>query len=86
MDRGLSYWAEYFEQLFTGDPSRRQLQTAGLQTLNANSSIDETAPSMMMSDRLWQSWEEERLLLSVTSVWRYSKLAGKAKIRGLHAV
>ena len=38
--------AEYFEQLFTVDPLRRQLDTAGLQTLDADPPIDETAPSI----------------------------------------
>ena len=38
--------AEYFEQLFTVDPPSRQLQTAGLQTLDADPPIDETAPSI----------------------------------------
>ena len=42
----MALWAEYFEQLFTVDPPSRQLQTAELQTLDADSPIDETAPSI----------------------------------------
>ncbi|XP_045124381.1 uncharacterized protein K02A2.6-like [Portunus trituberculatus] len=40
----MARWAEYFEQLFTIDPPSGQLQTAGLQILDADPSIDETAP------------------------------------------
>ena len=40
------YWDEYFEQLFTVDPPSGQLQTAGLQTLDAGPPIDETSPSI----------------------------------------
>ena len=42
----MACWAEYFEQLFTVDPPSKQLQTAGLQMLDADLSIDETAPSI----------------------------------------
>ena len=38
--------AEYFEQLFTVVPPIGHLQTAGLQTLDADPPIDETAPSI----------------------------------------
>ena len=38
-------WAEYFEQLFTVDPTCGQLQTAGLHTLDADPPIYKTAPS-----------------------------------------
>ena len=39
-------WAEYFEHPFMVDPPSGQLHTAGLQTLDADPSIDETAPSI----------------------------------------
>ena len=42
----MAHWAEYFEQLFTVDPPSRQLRTAGLQMLDADPPIDETAPSI----------------------------------------
>ena len=45
-DGQMARWAEYFEQLFTADFPSRQLQTAGLQTLDADPPIDETAPSI----------------------------------------
>ena len=43
-DGQMARWAEYFEQLFTVDPLSRQLRTLGLQTLDADPPIDETAP------------------------------------------
>ena len=42
----MARWVEYFEQMFTVDPFSGQLQTAGLQTLDADPPIDETAPSI----------------------------------------
>ena len=45
-DGQMARWAEYFEQLFTVDPPSGQLQTAGLQTLDADPPIDDTAPSI----------------------------------------
>ena len=53
-DGQMARWAEYFEQLFTVDPANGQLQTAGLQMLDADPPIDETAPSIGESKRLWQ--------------------------------
>ena len=43
----MARWAEYFEQLFMVDPPSGQLQTGGLQTLDADPPIDETAPSIV---------------------------------------
>ena len=40
------HWAEYFEQMFTVDPPSRQLQTAGLQILDADPPIGKIAPSI----------------------------------------
>ena len=42
----MARWAEYFEQLFTVDPPSGLLRTAGLQMLDADPPIDETAPSI----------------------------------------
>ena len=42
----MARWAEYFEQLFMVDPPSGQLWTAGLQTLNADPPIHETALSI----------------------------------------
>lgn len=39
-------WAEYFERLYMVDPPTGQLQTAGLQTLDADPPINEDAPSL----------------------------------------
>ncbi|KAG0714390.1 hypothetical protein GWK47_014255 [Chionoecetes opilio] len=45
MDGQMARWAEYFGQLFTVDPPIGQLHTTGLQALDGDPSIDETAPS-----------------------------------------
>ena len=45
-DEQMVRWAVYFEQLFAVDPPSGQLQTARLQTLDADPPIDETAPSI----------------------------------------
>ena len=41
----MARWAEYLEQLFKVDPQSKHLQSAGLQTLDADPPIDETATS-----------------------------------------
>ena len=70
-DGQMAHWAEYFEQLFTVDPPSGQLQTAGLQTLDADPPIDETAPSIGDVKGV------ERQLASATSVRSCSKLEVK---------
>ena len=40
----MAHWAEYFEQLLTVDPPSGQLQTAGIQSMAADTPIDETIP------------------------------------------
>ena len=42
-DGQMARWAEHIEHLFTVDPPTGQLQTAGLQILDADQPIDETA-------------------------------------------
>ena len=42
----MARWTQYFEQLFTVDPPSIQLQTAELQTLDADLPIDEAASSI----------------------------------------
>ncbi|KAG0717717.1 Craniofacial development protein 2 [Chionoecetes opilio] len=46
MDGQMARWAEYFGQLVTVDPPTEQLHTTGLQAVDADSPIDETAPSL----------------------------------------
>ena len=41
----MARWAEYFVQLFMEHPPSKQLQTARLQKLDADSRIDETPTS-----------------------------------------
>ncbi|KAG0728658.1 hypothetical protein GWK47_003676 [Chionoecetes opilio] len=45
MDGQMARWAEYFGQLFTVDPPIEQLHTTGLQAVDADPPIDETAPT-----------------------------------------
>ncbi|KAG0727365.1 hypothetical protein GWK47_034802 [Chionoecetes opilio] len=42
----MARWAEYFGQLFTVDPPTEQLHTTGLQAVDADPPIDETATSL----------------------------------------
>ncbi|KAG0698159.1 Protein spinster [Chionoecetes opilio] len=51
MDGQMARWAEYFGQLFTVDPPTEQLHTTGLQAVDADPPIDETAPSLTKSER-----------------------------------
>ena len=77
-DGQMARWAEYFEQLFTVDPPSGQLQTAGLQTLDADPSIDETAPSISdVKEAVARQRGVERQVASVTSVRSCSKLGVK---------
>ncbi|KAG0721937.1 hypothetical protein GWK47_045438 [Chionoecetes opilio] len=46
MDGQMARWAEYFGQLFMVDPPTEQLHTTGLQAVDADPPIDETAPSL----------------------------------------
>ena len=41
----MARWAEYFEQLFKVNPPRGRLQTIGLEVMDADPLINETAPS-----------------------------------------
>ena len=75
----MAHWAEYFEQLFTLEPPSGQLRTAGLQTLDADPPIDETAPSI--------GDVKEQLAAGVCNISvELLKAGGEAMIRGLHAV
>ncbi|KAG0722305.1 hypothetical protein GWK47_044706 [Chionoecetes opilio] len=64
-------WAEYFGQLFTVDPPTEQLHTTGLQAVDADPPIDETAPSLdegdsTGGDRGQAVWLQQRLKVTHT--------------------
>ena len=73
-DGQMARWAEYFEQLLTVDPPSGQLRTTGLQTLDADPPIDETASSI---DDVKEAAVKLRQLASATSVQSCSKLGVK---------
>ena len=79
-------WAEHFEQLFAVDPPSRQLQNAGLQTLEADPSIDETAPSIGdVKEAVGKLRGGKAVGISNISA-ELLIAGGEAMIRGLHTV
>ncbi|KAG0728096.1 putative protein in type-1 retrotransposable element R1DM [Chionoecetes opilio] len=86
MDGQMARWAEYFGQLFTVDPPTEQLHTTGLQAVDADPPIDETAPSL---DEVREAVAKLRGG-KASGVCNISaellKAGGEAIIRGLHAV
>ncbi|KAG0725162.1 DNA replication licensing factor MCM4 [Chionoecetes opilio] len=74
MDGQMARWAEYFGQLFTVDPPTEQLHTTGLQALDADPPIDETAPSLDEVREAVAKLKKERQLVFVISVRSSSKL------------
>ena len=85
-DGQISRWAEYFEQLFRVDPPSRQLQTAGLQMLNADPPIDETAPSIGDVKKAVAKLRSGKAAGICNISAELPKAGGEAMIRGLHAV
>ncbi|KAG0718623.1 Transient receptor potential channel pyrexia [Chionoecetes opilio] len=86
MDGQMVRWAEYFEQLFTVDPPTEQLHTTGLQAVDADTPIDETAPSL---DEVREAVAKLRGgkaagICNISA--ELLKHGGEAMIRGLHAV
>ena len=82
----MARWAEYFEQLFMLDPPSGQLRTAGLQALDADPPIDETASSI---DNVKEAVAKLRggKAAGVCNISaELLKAGGEAMIRGLHAV
>ena len=79
-------WAEYFEHLFTVDSPNGQLQTAGLQTLDADPPIDETAPSIddMKVSVAKLSGGKAAGICNISA--ELLKAGGETMIHGLHAV
>ena len=82
----MARWAEYFEQLFTVDPPSGQLRTAGLQTLDADPPIDETAPSIGDVKEAVAKLRGGKAAGICNISAELLKAGGEAMIRGLHAV
>ena len=84
----MAHWAEYLDQLFTVDPPSRQLQTAGLQTLDADPPIDETAPSIGdVKEAVAAKLRGGKAAAGICNIRaELLKAGGEAMIRGLHAV
>ncbi|KAG0718569.1 Sphingomyelin phosphodiesterase 3 [Chionoecetes opilio] len=86
MDGQMASWAEYFGQLFTVDPPTEQLHTTGLQAVDADPPIDESAPSL---DEVREAVAKLRggKAAGVCNISaELLKAGGEAMIRGLHAV
>ena len=68
------------------DPPSRQLQTAGLQTLDADPPIDETAPSIEDVKEAVEKFRDGKAvgICYISAEWL--KAGGAALIHGLHAV
>ena len=75
-----------FEQLFTVDPPSEQLRTAGLQTLDADPPIDETAPSISDVKEAVAKLGGGKAPGICNISAELLKAGGEAMIRGLHAV
>ena len=82
----MSCWAEYFEQLFTMDPPSGQVQTAGLQTLNADPPSEETAPSIEDVKRPVAKLRGGKAAGVCNISAELLKAGGEAMICGLHAI
>ncbi|KAG0727434.1 LINE-1 reverse transcriptase [Chionoecetes opilio] len=82
----MARWAEYFGQLFTVDPPTEQLHTTGLQAVDADPPIDESAPSL---DEVREAVAKLRggKAAGVCNISaELLKAVGEAMIHGLHAV
>ena len=82
----MARWADYFEQLFTVEPPGGQLQTAGLQTLDADPPIDETAPSIDDVKEAVAKLRDGKAAGICNMRAELLKAGGEAIICGLHAV
>ena len=85
-DGQMARWAEYFEQLFKVNPPSGQLQTPGLQVMDANPPINQAAPSI---DEVKEAVAKLRVgkAAGICNISAELLIArGEAMIRGLHAV
>ncbi|KAG0723224.1 putative protein in type-1 retrotransposable element R1DM [Chionoecetes opilio] len=86
MDGQMARWAEYFGQLFTVDPPTEQLHTTGLQAVDADPPIDETAPSLDKVREAVAKLKGGKAAGVCNISAELLKAGGEAMIRGLHAV
>ncbi|KAG0730189.1 Transposon TX1 uncharacterized protein [Chionoecetes opilio] len=86
MDGQMARWAEYFGQLFTVDPPTEQLHTTGLQAVDADHSIDETAPSLDEVREAVAKLKGGKAAGVCKISVELLKAGGEAMIRRLHAV
>ncbi|KAG0713018.1 X-linked retinitis pigmentosa GTPase regulator-interacting protein 1 [Chionoecetes opilio] len=86
MDGQMARWAEYFGQLFTVDPPTEQLHTTGLQAVDADPPIDETAPSLDEVREAVAKLKGGKAAGVCNISAELLKAGGEAMIRGLHAV
>ncbi|KAG0716601.1 LINE-1 reverse transcriptase [Chionoecetes opilio] len=86
MDGQMARWAEYFGQLFTVDPPTEQLHTTGLQAVDADPPIDETAPSLDEVREAVAKLKGGKAADVCNISAELLKAGGEAMIRGLHAV
>ncbi|KAG0713949.1 hypothetical protein GWK47_015061 [Chionoecetes opilio] len=79
MDGQMARWAEYFGQLFTVDPPTEKLHTTGLQAVDADPPIDESAPSLDEVREGIPSKTNHPLHLMVAEGWKKIRLVADGR-------
>ena len=82
----MARWAEYFEQVFKVNPPGGQLQTTGLQVMDADPPINEAAPSIDKVKKAVAKLRDGKAAGICNISAELLKAGGEAMIRGLHAV
>ena len=82
----MACWAEYFEEFFKFSPPRRQLQTTGLQVMDADPTINEAAPSIDEVKGAVVKLRGGKAAGICNINAKLLKAGGEAMIHGLHAV
>ena len=85
-DRRMARSTGYFKQLLTVDPPRGELQTAGLQRLDADPPINETAPSVDDIKEAVVKLKSGKAVGICNISVKLFKVGGEAMISGLHTV
>ena len=81
----MAHWAEYFEQLFKINSPSRQLQTTGLQVMDADQSINEAAFSIDEVKEAVAKLRDGKAAGICNMSAELLKAGDEAMIRGLHA-
>ena len=79
-------WAEYFEHLFTVNPPSRQVQTTGLQVMDADPPINKAAPSIDEVKEAVAKLRGGKAAGICNMSTELLEAGGEAMIHGLHAV